>query len=54
MAGDEEKYKELFSMINEQKNGGLAINQVHCGDCLILMKEIPDKSVDMILADPPY
>ena len=25
-----------------------------CGDCLELMKEIPDRSVDMILCDPPY
>jgi site-specific DNA-methyltransferase (adenine-specific) len=25
-----------------------------CGDCLELMKEIPDGSVDMILTDPPY
>lgn len=25
-----------------------------CGDCLELMKEIPDKSVDMILCDLPY
>lgn len=25
-----------------------------CGDCLELMKEIPDKSIDMILCDPPY
>ena len=24
------------------------------GDCLELMKEIPDKSIDMILVDPPY
>ena len=24
------------------------------GDCLEIMKEIPDKSVDMILCDPPY
>ena len=24
------------------------------GDCLELMKDIPDKSVDMILTDPPY
>ncbi len=24
------------------------------GDCLQLMKDIPDKSVDMILTDPPY
>ena len=25
-----------------------------CGDCLKLMKEIPDKSIDMILCDLPY
>jgi site-specific DNA-methyltransferase (adenine-specific) len=30
------------------------INKVHCSDCLELMKGIPDKSVDMILADLPY
>ena len=24
------------------------------GDCLELMKNVPDKSVDMILTDPPY
>ena len=24
------------------------------GDCLELMKEIPDNSVDLILTDPPY
>lgn len=24
------------------------------GDCLELMKEIPDKSIDLILVDPPY
>lgn len=29
------------------------INLLH-GDCLELMKDIPDESVDMILTDPPY
>lgn len=29
-------------------------NKIHQGDCLELMKEIPDKSVDMILCDLPY
>ena len=27
---------------------------IECGDCLDLMKEIPDKSIDMILCDLPY
>jgi len=29
-------------------------NKVICGDCLEVMKEIPDKSVDLVLTDPPY
>ena len=29
-------------------------NKLLCGDCLELMKEIPDKSIDMILCDLPY
>lgn len=28
--------------------------KLYCGDCLELMKDIPDGSVDMILTDPPY
>lgn len=27
---------------------------LRCGDCLEIMKQIPDESVDMILCDPPY
>ena len=30
------------------------INKVICGDCLSIMPEIPDKSIDMILCDLPY
>ena len=30
------------------------INKVHLGDCLELMKDIPDGSIDMILCDLPY
>jgi len=29
-------------------------NTLHLGDCLELMTQIPDKSVDLILTDPPY
>lgn len=28
--------------------------QLHHGDCLEVMKNIPDSSVDMVLTDPPY
>jgi len=30
------------------------INKVICGDCLQVMKDIPDNSVDLVLTDPPY
>lgn len=30
------------------------LNQIICGDCLEVMKGIPDKSVDLVLTDPPY
>jgi site-specific DNA-methyltransferase (adenine-specific) len=30
------------------------INQIIRGDCLEVMKEMPDKCVDLVLTDPPY
>ncbi len=30
------------------------VNKVHCGDCLNIMQQIPNRSVDMILCDLPY
>lgn len=32
----------------------MELNKVYNEDCLIGMKSIPDKSIDMILCDPPY
>lgn len=32
----------------------MEINQLYKGNCLELMKEIPDESIDMILCDLPY
>ena len=29
-------------------------NSIIKGDCLELLKKIPDKSVDLVFADPPY
>jgi site-specific DNA-methyltransferase (adenine-specific) len=39
--------------LNAELDTGIAMNLM-LGDCLERMKEIPDGSVDMILADPPY
>jgi site-specific DNA-methyltransferase (adenine-specific) len=30
------------------------INKIICGDCLELIKSIPDNSIDAIITDPPY
>jgi len=30
------------------------LGQLYCGDCLEIMKEMDDKSVDLVLTDPPY
>lgn len=30
------------------------INKIICGDCLKIMKKMPDKCVDLILTDPPF
>jgi DNA modification methylase len=30
------------------------VNNIICGDCLELLKNIPDNSIDLIITDPPY
>ena len=32
----------------------MEINKIHQGDCLELMKNIPDNSIDIIITSPPY
>lgn len=32
----------------------LELNKIYCGDCLEVMKKIPDNSIDMVLTSPPY
>lgn len=36
------------------KLGIFELNKIYQGDCIELMKNIPDNSVDLIFADPPY
>ena len=30
------------------------LNTVYCGDCLDVMRQMEDNSVDLVLTDPPY
>lgn len=32
----------------------MEINKVYLGDCIEIMKSLPDKSVDLVFADPPF
>lgn len=32
----------------------LKINNIYLGDCYELIKRVPDKSIDLIITDPPY
>jgi site-specific DNA-methyltransferase (adenine-specific) len=40
--------------IDNVKNWTEMIGNVVCGDCMEAMKLIPDKSIDLVLTDPPY
>lgn len=44
--------KNYVSKYNPDKH--LEKNEIYLGDCLELMNGIPDKSIDMVLADLPY
>ena len=32
----------------------MEVDRIICGDCLDVMKGLPDNSVDLVLTDPPY
>lgn len=34
--------------------GPFELDRVHLGDCIELMKQLPDKCVDCVVTDPPY
>ena len=43
-----------MKFLKDIKDWKECVNKVVCGDCLAGMKLIPDKSVDLVLTDPPY
>ncbi len=36
------------------KLGNFELNKIYCMDCLEGLKQLPDKSVDLVVTDPPY
>ncbi len=49
------KNSRVFNMTEHKENLGLSVPEIKLwhGNCLDLMKNIPDQSVDMVLTDPP-
>jgi DNA modification methylase len=47
----------MFNILNQEEAasiGKILPNTLIHGDCLEVMKFIPDSSVDLVLTDPPY
>ena len=44
----------IIENFNKEETYGVSANTLVHGDCLEVMKCIKDKSIDMILTDPPY
>lgn len=42
--------------MSQKKNNNIdvEINKIHQGDCVSIMNNLPERSVDLIFADPPY
>lgn len=41
-------------MDNNNKIGMLDLNTIHRGNCMELLKSLPDNSVDLVITSPPY
>ena len=44
----------LFYMRGKMNYPDDFINKIICGDCLEVMKDIPDNSIDLVVTSPPY
>ena len=41
-------------MSKKKKIGAFKIDEIYCGDTLLLMGDIPENTVDLIVTDPPF
>lgn len=49
-----EYLSRCISLTSKQENMNLILNKTILGDTFEVMKNIPEKSIDLIIADPPY
>ena len=40
--------------VSAHRESDLPLDQILMGDCIAALRSLPDKSVDMVFADPPY
>ena len=45
---------EPLTLNGKSSPAGGILNQVHIGDCVDILKKIPEESVDLIVTSPPY
>ena len=43
-----------FLQVQDMNIGKYELNKIYCEDSYKAIKEIPDKSIDLIVTDPPY
>ena len=48
--------RDLFSVSRPcvEKGDGSFANKIHCGDCVTVLKNFPNESVDSVITSPPY
>lgn len=44
----------MIKTLDDIKREGIQLNTIYHGDCLKIMPYIKDKSIDLVLTDPPY
>ncbi len=45
---------QRVDVMGEQRVTRFEVNKIYCGDCLQIMRQMPDEFVDLIVTSPPY
>ena len=50
----EEGKEYLNNVVEEKKMESIPVNSTVLGDAFLSLEKIPDKSIDLLIVDPPY
>jgi site-specific DNA-methyltransferase (adenine-specific) len=45
---------QITGDISEKRKKELVLNKIICGDCVEVLKNVPDNSIDLVVTSPPY